>query len=135
MWRNRARTLGVAQGVLWPTVYLTVALSPARAQAPPAASPRGDDPDSRRLQELDRTIDQRLAAGQLAEAIPLAREKLDRLIGSRGKDHWETGNARRELETYRRLATQPRAVQERYAKARRATDQAVQLYGRGRYRE
>ena len=52
-----------------------------------------------------------------------------------GKDHWQTGDARRDLETYRRLAGLPREVQDRYAKARQADARANQLYVRGQYAE
>ncbi|HEX8199376.1 MAG TPA: tetratricopeptide repeat protein, partial [Isosphaeraceae bacterium] len=86
-----------------------------------------------RLQELDRAIAQHLDAGEIAEAIPPAREYLGLLERILGKDHWQTGDAHRSLETYQRLAGQTREVQNRYAKARQANGRARQFYDHGQY--
>jgi CHAT domain-containing protein len=102
---------------------------------PPAAAPVPDGDLTKRVEKLDGGINQRLDAGQIAEAIPPAREKLDMLERGLEKDHWQTGDARRELETYTRLAGRPREVQDRYLKARQADARAEQLYGRGQYAE
>ena len=102
---------------------------------PPPAAPAPDADLEKRVEELDRAINRRLEAGQIAEALPPAREKLDLLARTRGKDHWQTGNARWDLVTYQRLAGLPREVQDRYAKAHRAEARAVQLYARGQYAE
>ena len=87
---------------------------------PPPAAPAPDADLAKRVEKLDSAINQRLDAGQIAEAVPPAREKLDLLARTRGKDHWQTGDARRDLETYHRLAGLPREVQDRYVKARQA---------------
>src|SRR5262245_50866566 len=121
---------------------LSLAASPWRA-APPARGqdtppPTAGTPTAKpapRLEELDRLIDQRLDAGQVAEAIPPAREVLELLERTRGKDDWRTGDARRNLQTYERLAGQPREVRERYAEALRAEAQGLQHLARGRYAE
>ena len=84
---------------------------------PPAASDV-DAKREKRIEDLDKTIDQDLKAGRIAEAIPPVREKLDLLVHLRGKEHWQTGNARRDLETYEQLAVRPREVQDRFAEAR-----------------
>ena len=89
------------------------------AKPPPASN--ADAEMEKRIEDLDKTIGQHLDAGRIAEAIPPAREKLDLLVRLRGKDHWQTGDARRDLETYERLAARPRAVQDRFAEARRGT--------------
>ena len=102
---------------------------------PPPAAPAPDADLAKRVEKLDSAINQRLDAGQIAEAIPPAREKLDLLARTRGKDHWQTGDARRNLETYHRLAGLPREVQDRYVKARQANTRASQLYARGQYAE
>jgi hypothetical protein len=112
------------------------AAAPAQGQdTPPPAADAPTAKPAQRLEELDRTIAQRLDAGQIAEAIPPARERHQLLERVRGEDDWRTGDARRDLETYRRLADQPREVQDRYAKARRAEARASQLYELGQFTE
>jgi tetratricopeptide (TPR) repeat protein len=99
---------------------------------PPEAAPADL---AKRLDALNRMIGERLDAGQITEAIAPARERLDLVERARGKDHWQTSDARRELETYQRLASLPREVQDRYAEARQTRDRAYKLYARGRYGE
>ncbi|MBV8130256.1 MAG: tetratricopeptide repeat-containing protein, partial [Planctomycetaceae bacterium] len=91
--------------------------------------------NAKRVEKLDSAINQHLDAGQIAEAVRPDREKLDLLARTLGKDHWQTGDARRDLETYQRLAGLPREVQDRYVKARQAKTRASQLYARGQYAE
>jgi CHAT domain-containing protein/Tfp pilus assembly protein PilF len=102
---------------------------------PPLAAPAPNGDLTKRLEQLDGAINQRLDAGQVAEAIAPAREKLELLARTRGQDHWQTGDARRDLESYQRLAGLPREVQDRYAKAHQANARAEQLLGRGQYAE
>src|ERR1700733_1272214 len=78
--------------------------------APPPAASAAFAKSAKRFQELERAAAQRLDAGQIAEAVSPAREKLDLFARTRGKDHWQTGDARRDLETYHRLAGLPREV-------------------------
>jgi hypothetical protein len=102
---------------------------------PPASAPAPDADLARRVDQLDAAIEPRLDAGQIAEAVPPAREKFDLLARTRGQDHWQTGDARRDLETYHRLAGLPREVQDRYAKARQADARATRLRACGQYAE
>src|SRR5215831_6230704 len=95
---------------------------------PPPAAPAPDADLAKRVEKLDGAINQCLDAGRIAEAVPPARERLDLLERGLGKDHWRTGDARRNLETYQRLAGLPREVQDRYVKARQADAKAHQLY-------
>src|ERR1700678_2788772 len=102
-------------------------------QARPPAAAQPDAGLEERLEKLGETIDRHLYAGRIAEAIPAARAKLDLLVRLRGKDHWQAGDARRDVETYEHLAARPRAVRDRFAEARRANARGVQLYGQGHY--
>jgi len=102
---------------------------------PPPAAPAPDADLAKRVEKLDSTINQHLDGGQIAEAVPPAREKLDLVARTRGRDHWQTGDARRVLETYQRLAGLPREVQDRFVKMRQAETRATQLYARGQYAE
>src|SRR5262249_49548013 len=90
---------------------------PAPPPPPPPPRPPGAAPDAareRRGGALDSPINQRLDAGRIAEAVPPAREKHELLERGLGKDHWRTGDARRDLETCQRFAGLPREVQDRY---------------------
>ena len=116
-----------------PSLDVTSPASRSRPRAPAAPAPDADL--AKRGEKLDSAINQRLDAGQIAEAVLPAREKLDLLARTLGKDHWQTGDARRDLETYHRLAGLPREVQDRYAKARQADARANQLSDRGQHTE
>src|SRR3954470_9630581 len=107
MRRSFPRSLRVALAGLALGAPTWTAPPPVHGQgAPPEVAPADDS--TKRVTELDGTIAQPLAAGQFAEAVPPAREKLDLLGRIRGRDHWQTGDVRRDLETYQRLAVEPR---------------------------
>src|SRR5271157_3510210 len=130
------RSLVVALAGLALSALPWTAHAPVHGQdAPPPAAPAPDADLAKRVQKLDSAIHQRLDAGQIAEAVLPAREKLDLLARTLGKDHWQTGDARRVLETCQRLAGLPRDVQDRYVKSRQANTRASQLYARGQYTE
>jgi hypothetical protein len=120
-------TLGALPWAAFPRLRGQVVRPPAAAD-PAAALPK-------RVAELDSSIQERLEAGHIAQAIAPAQEKVDLLDRTRGKEHWQTGDARRDLETYRRLAFQPREVQDRFVKAERAQAKAREHYKRGEYAE
>src|SRR5208337_522242 len=112
------RSLAVALAGLCLGALPWTAPAPVHGQdTPTPAAPAPDADLAKRVEELDSAINQRLDAGQIAEAVPPAREKLDVVARTLGKDHWLTGDARRNLETYHRVAGLPREVQDRYAKA------------------
>src|ERR1700677_2844381 len=101
----------IALGVIVATPSLS-------ARAPPGRPPAPRRPDAsleKRIGDLEKVISEHLDAGRIAEAIPPAREKLDLLVQLRGKDHWQAGDARRDVETYVRLATRPHEVRDRFA--------------------
>jgi tetratricopeptide (TPR) repeat protein len=102
-------------------------------QATPPAEGNPDAKLEKRIEELDKAVRQQVEAGRIAEAVPPAREKLDLLVRLRGADHWQSGDARRDAETYDRLAARPRQVQDRFAEARREEARGEELYGRGQY--
>ncbi len=117
-------------GLPWrasPVAHGQVAPSPAASEA--------DAELAKRVEKLDGTINPRVDAGQIADAVPPAMEKLDLLARIRGKDHWQTADARRDLETYRRIAGLPREAQDRFAKAHRAEARAIEVLALGQYAE
>jgi tetratricopeptide (TPR) repeat protein len=130
------RSLAVALAGLTLGALQWMASPPAHGQDPPPPAAAAPDADlTKRIEKLDSAINQHLDRGQIAEAVPPAREKLELLARTRGQDHWQTGDARRDLETYQRLAGLPREVQDRYAKAHQANARGEQLYGRGQFAE
>lgn len=103
--RSRSIALmALALGILPWTTRTSV---PGQEARPPARS----DPEAKlekRIEDLEKTIRQHVEAGRIAEAVPPAREKLDLLARLRGTDHCQTGDARRDAETYERIAALPR---------------------------
>src|SRR5262245_50590019 len=84
-------------------------LSPAQGQpglsplAPaadrPAPIPKSlTDADARRVEALNKTIDQLRRAGQFTEAIEPAKQILAICEKALGPDHWQTADARREID-------------------------------------
>ncbi len=127
---DRSRTLALmalAMGAL-------VATPDPGARGQEAKNPPASNADmEKRIVDLDETIGQHADAGRIAEAIPPAREKLDLLVRLRGKDHWQAGDARRDVETMDQLAARSRAVQDRFTEARRTMARGQQLFRQGRY--
>src|SRR5262245_59394004 len=128
----RSRTLALMALSLGALTW--TARTPTRGQEarPPAASDQEAKLEER-IKELDKAIGRHLEEGRIAEAIPPAREKLDLLARLRGKDHWQAGDARRDVDTYERLAARPRELQERFAEARRGAARADKFHGPGQY--
>ena len=114
----RSRSLALMALALGMMPWTTRPPALGQEARPPAASDAEAERE-KRVEELDKTIRQDLEAGRIAAAIPPAREKLDLLVRLRGPDHWQTGDARRNLETYERLAARPREVRDRFVEARR----------------
>ncbi len=73
--------------------------------------------------------------GQFDEAVGPAKEVFELRRRVQGDDHWETINARFEWETVTRVAAFDPMSQSEVAAARRAFDEAQELYQRGRYAE
>ena len=103
--RLRTLTLMALALGLFPWTARTSALG---QEATRPAARDADAESEKRIEDLGKTIGQHLDAGRIAEAIPPAREKLDLVVRLRGKEHWQTGDARRDLETFKRLAARPR---------------------------
>ena len=114
-----------------------LAATPALGPRPGSQAPAREQP-GRGAGEADRgpRQDDRPAprGGPDRRGDPAGAEKLDLLVRLRGKDHWQTGDARRDVETYEQLAAPTRAVQDRFAEARsRVGPRAKELFGQGQY--
>ena len=83
---------------------------------PRPAAPAADL--AKRVKKLDTVINQRSTRARSPRPFSGPGEARPPR-GTLGKDHWQTGDARRDLETYHRLAGLPREIQDRYAKSRK----------------
>src|SRR5262249_42897861 len=72
-------------------------------------------------------------AGKYAEAQAPIREILELRTRVLGKDHFETGDARREIETLKKLAALPEEGRIEYMKTYVLSDQISDLWKKGRY--
>jgi CHAT domain-containing protein/tetratricopeptide (TPR) repeat protein len=85
------------------------------AQVAPGALPSSSSPaakklnaaDAKRVNELNRTVEQLRRAGKFAEAIEPARDVLAIRQKALGKDHWRTDDARIRMEELQRIAELP----------------------------
>src|SRR4051812_8955536 len=90
------------------------AVAPA-ADGPPPAPPRQlSKADAERAKELHARSVELSRAGKFAEAQGPVREILDLYTRVLGEDHSETGDARRELETLKKLGALPEADRAEY---------------------
>src|SRR5690349_6460988 len=101
-------------------LVLAVSLLPAGQVGQSLASgqaekPRDDAPsrrlltgdDAKQVDELDQRITELSDAGRYAEAQVPARTILALRTRVQGATHWQTGNAKRDLETLQQIATLP----------------------------
>jgi hypothetical protein len=92
---------------------------------------KGDD--ARRAEALERRIEELQAGGQFAEAVQPAREVLTLRERVQGARHWQTVNARRQVETLKHIAGQPAEARRQMALAGQRLAEAEQLHQKGRY--
>jgi hypothetical protein len=118
-------------------VLLTAASAPGQTAPPlaiaahPAPAPEADL--DKRLEALDSAINREIATGRIAEAVSPAQKKFDLLERSLGSDHWRTGDARRALEDFTRIAAGPREVQVSFGQAWQLNEQGAELFRRSQY--
>jgi CHAT domain-containing protein/tetratricopeptide (TPR) repeat protein len=114
-------------------VVLTVAV-PASAEQPPYQRLLQGE-DAKKAPALQKQIDELWAAGKFAEAVAPAEQLLALRQRVQGKDHWESSDATRSLETLRKAAALPAEKQAALAKAPRMNANAGELQSRGKYAE
>jgi CHAT domain-containing protein len=108
----------------------------ARGQEAPALKGRAAAAEAlKRIQELEKSVSQRVVAGELAKAIPLAKERVEVLERILGKHHSEAKHARQELSNYQRVALMPPKEQTDFARSEEAALNASAARRQGRYSE
>jgi tetratricopeptide (TPR) repeat protein len=109
------------------------AKSPEPTLAPWQRMLKGED--AKRVEELEKKVDELRRAGKNAEAREPARAALEIHRRVQGDDHWQTGDARRMLQRLQRIAGLPAQAQAELAEAMKVYEEVLKLYQRGRYRE
>src|SRR5215471_18168694 len=105
---------------------------------------RGAEKPAVPLRELSRADEQRVRelyakavafgrVGKFDEAQGPVREILELRTRVQGEDHFETGDARREIETLKKLAALPKAGRVEYMKTYVLSDEMGKLWQQGRY--
>jgi tetratricopeptide (TPR) repeat protein len=103
--------------------------TPAPAPAPKSLS--GDD--ARKVAELRKAIDDLWRAGKFAEALGPARQAAAVCEQALGRDHWQTADARRRVETLDKIAGLPEEGRQALAAVRALDQEFREAYGKERY--
>jgi len=127
--------LRVVQGLL-PVLALSTLASPTKAEdkeAPKVSVRNLQGDDAKRVDELTKKIGELEQAGKFAQARVVALEILTLRSRVQGSDHWQTGDARREVEKLGQIAAMPEAAQAKLASAARLTADAEVDSEKGNY--
>jgi CHAT domain-containing protein/tetratricopeptide (TPR) repeat protein len=113
----------------------TCALTLAARGAEEPAAPRRElsQADAERAKELYAKAVALGRAGKYDEAQGPVREILELRARVQGEDHFETADARREIETLKKLAALPEAGRVEYRKTYVLSDEMGELWRKGRY--
>jgi hypothetical protein len=88
---------------------------------------------AKQVAELEKAINRLVAAAKPAEACQPAEEVLALRTEAQGREHWETVNARIQLEVVRAVSKQPAAEQKAFAGLGQLKKQTDALVNRGLY--
>src|SRR5262245_35213681 len=107
----------------------------AAAQPPPAAPKTLAGEDTRRVEELNKTIDQVRRAGRFAEAVAPAQQVLAICEKALGPDHWQTSDAHRTVEDLRKIAALPEEGHRAMASVGDVQGRILTAHSKGHYAE
>src|SRR5262249_18997845 len=118
--------LALIAGLISPGLVqdLPVQSTPADAIGQPSAPRQLSGDDSRRVDELKKTIDQLRRAGKFTEVIEPAQKVLEICLKALGPDHWQTADGRRAVEDYRTIARLPEEGRKALASTRDLEEKA-----------
>jgi hypothetical protein len=114
-----------------------IQVAPADEPEPEAKKPpyermlQGDD--AKQAAELNKKIEQAEQADQYDKAIQYTEELLALRTKVQGADHWETADARRALEDFRKVAVLLPADRRRWRQAKAGVTAAQQLEAKGEF--
>jgi CHAT domain-containing protein len=91
--------------------------------------------DAKRVERLEKQIEDLRRAGKFAEGCRPARAIVEIRRRMQGEAHWETQDARRLVELLEKIASLPAKAQSELAEAEKRAEEADTLYERGRYQE
>src|SRR5260370_16712866 len=113
-----------------------VASPPAKGttEAPPYERKLAEA-DAKRVEELEKKIEELWEAGSFKEAQSAARTILELRRRVQGANHWQTGDAQRLFGTLENIAALPADAQPNLPQVMKAGREAAQLQAQGRYTE
>jgi CHAT domain-containing protein/tetratricopeptide (TPR) repeat protein len=126
------RPLAVVSALAFCVLALAPPL-PTRAQQPAAPPRELSKADAERVKELHAKAVALCREGKFAEAQGPYREILDLRTRALGEGHFDTADARRDVETLRRVAALPEADRAEYARAYALADERKELLNKGRF--
>jgi tetratricopeptide (TPR) repeat protein len=119
----------------WLGLLLGLVAAPAWGAAPPAPSGRLTPDQQQRLEQTEQGSARAAFAGEMVEAVRLARQAEALRRRWQGPGHWQAADARYEVERCQRLARLSAADQKAVARALRREVEARALRSRRRYAE
>jgi Flp pilus assembly protein TadD len=109
---------------------------PASAAGRPAPAPKPlADADAKRVEVLEKTIDQLRRAGKFTEAIEPARQVLAICETGLGPNHWQTADAQRVIDDLTRIAALPEEGRQAMASVRDLDQKMAAEHQRAHYAE
>lgn len=124
-------------------VAVVIVLQPGKGPVPAAEKAPQQTPqppvltgdDAKRVEELGGKVDDLRTAGKYAEAQEPAREILAIRTRGLGAGHWQTADAKRDLQTLERLAALPAEARAEFTAAEKLSAELAGLRRQGKYRE
>jgi tetratricopeptide (TPR) repeat protein len=133
-WLEEGGAMRLGHKVGW-LVLLALVAPPAWGAAPPAPSGRLTPDQQRRLDQLERAFSRATFAGEMVEAVRLARQAEALRRRWQGPGHWQAVDARYLVERWERLARLKAAEQKEVGRALLRESEAQALQARHRYAE
>jgi Tfp pilus assembly protein PilF len=120
----------------------SAAQAPPTKPASPSATEKPSPPpktltgeDAKRVEALEKTLDQLRRVGKFAEAAEPARQVLAICESALGPDHWQTADARRTVDDLRKIAALPEEGRKAMASVGELEQKADEESQRGHYVE
>ena len=128
-------TLIFVAGAAWNACAVSAAVQPGSSTNPatPQWKRQLQGADASRVKILEKQIDELELAGKFAEALEPAREVAETRTRVQGSDHWQAADARRRVETLRKIVTLPEQGQMAMKLAVESQAKAIKTYESGQF--